>query len=84
MVKKITNSHTISTNSSQSCDIKQDQYPDRRLLELLICPVTRSPLKYDADNSELISWQAQLAYPIVEGIPLLVRDAARVLVEEDA
>lgn len=50
---------------------------DPRLLELLVCPVTRSTLVYDAAAQELISRQAQLAFPIKSGVPLMTRDAAR-------
>lgn len=50
---------------------------DPRLLELLICPVSRQPLVYDAANDELISKKARLAYPIRNGIPLMLVDEAR-------
>ncbi|TQV79777.1 Trm112 family protein [Denitrobaculum tricleocarpae] len=52
---------------------------DRKLLEILVCPVTKSPLEYDADAQELISRQAQLAYPIRDGIPIMLADEARPL-----
>ena len=51
--------------------------PDGRLLEFLVCPVTRGPLKYDAARQELISRDARLAYPIRDGIAILVPDEAR-------
>ena len=51
--------------------------PDGRLLEFLVCPVTRGPLQYDAARQELISRSAHLAYPIRDGIPILVPDEAR-------
>lgn len=50
---------------------------DPKLLEVLICPVTRSPLTYDADAQELISEAAGLAYPIRDGIPVMLEDEAR-------
>lgn len=52
---------------------------DRKLLEILVCPVTKSPLEYDAEAQELISRQAQLAYPIRDGIPIMLADEARPL-----
>ena len=54
---------------------------DPTLLEILVCPLTKGPLRYDADAQELISEQAQLAYPIREGIPIMLIDEARPLDE---
>ena len=50
---------------------------DPRLLELLVCPVTKMPLQYDAAKQELISKSANLAYPIRDGIPIMLPDEAR-------
>ncbi|MEI4471786.1 Trm112 family protein [Frigidibacter sp. MR17.24] len=50
---------------------------DRRMLEALVCPLTHAPLSYDAARQELISRPAQLAFPIREGIPILLIDEAR-------
>ena len=50
---------------------------DPKLLEILVCPVTKAPLEYDAENQELISRQAKLAYPIRDGIPIMLADEAR-------
>jgi uncharacterized protein YbaR (Trm112 family) len=50
---------------------------DPRLLEILVCPVTKGPLRYDRDRGELISDQAGLAYPIRDGIPIMLPDEAR-------
>jgi len=50
---------------------------DRKLLEILVCPLTKGPLEYDAEAQELISRQARLAYPIREGIPIMLVDEAR-------
>ena len=50
---------------------------DPRLLEILICPLTRGPLTYDREANELISRQAGLAYPIRNGVPIMLRDEAR-------
>ncbi|MYJ70830.1 MAG: Trm112 family protein [Rhodospirillaceae bacterium] len=52
---------------------------DPKLLEILVCPVTRQPLKYDAGAQELISEAAGLAYPIRDGIPIMLQDEARAL-----
>ena len=52
---------------------------DPKLLELLVCPLTKAPLEYDAEAQELISRQAGLAYPIRDGIPIMLRDEARPL-----
>jgi uncharacterized protein YbaR (Trm112 family) len=52
---------------------------DRRMLEFLVCPVTRGPLIYDADRQELVSKGAGLAYPIHDGIPVMLVDEARKL-----
>lgn len=50
---------------------------DHKLLEILVCPVTKVPLRYDADKQELLSDQAALAYPIRDGIPVMLPDEAR-------
>jgi len=52
---------------------------DRRLLELLVCPVTKTRLEYDAARQELISRAAALAFPIRDGVPLMTLEAARPL-----
>ena len=50
---------------------------DRRLLELLVCPLTKGPLRYDRAAQELISKQAGLAYPVRDGIPVMLESEAR-------
>lgn len=50
---------------------------DRRMLEALICPVTQTGLRYDAERQELISKAAGLAFPIRDGIPVMLQDEAR-------
>jgi uncharacterized protein YbaR (Trm112 family) len=50
---------------------------DPRLLEILVCPLTKEPLRYDAVAQELISDAARLAYPIRDGIPIMLVDEAR-------
>ncbi len=52
---------------------------DRRMLEFLVCPVTRGPLVYDAGRQELVSKGAGLAFPIHDGIPVMLIDEARPL-----
>lgn len=52
---------------------------DRRMLEALICPRTQTTLRYDAERQELISEAAHLAYPIRNGIPVMLEDEARPL-----
>lgn len=54
---------------------------DPRLLEILVCPVSRQPLAYDRDKNELVSKAAKLAYPIRDGIPIMLEDEARDLEE---
>ncbi|EGI75857.1 hypothetical protein HGR_14129 [Hylemonella gracilis ATCC 19624] len=56
---------------------------DTRLLELLVCPVTKGPLEYDRDKQELRSRSARLAYPIRDGIPVLLESEARTLSDEE-
>ena len=53
-----------------------DSLFDRRMLEALVCPETRAPLTYDAENQELVSRAAHLAYPIRNGIPVMLVDEA--------
>ena len=54
---------------------------DPRLLEILVCPLTRATLSYDAERQELISRAAKLAYPIRDGIPIMLPEEARLLEE---
>lgn len=60
------------------------QKVDAKLLEILVCPLTRGPLDYDAEAQELISKQAGLAYPIRDGIPIMLVDEARKLEEAES
>jgi uncharacterized protein len=57
---------------------------DPKLLEMLVCPVTKGPLVYDRERSELVSKSARLAYPIRDGIPVMLEDEARRLTPEEA
>ena len=56
---------------------------DPKLLEILVCPVTKGPLVYDRARQELISKKAGLAYPIRDGIPVMLADEARPLSESE-
>jgi uncharacterized protein len=56
---------------------------DRKLLEILVCPLTKGPLSYNRARQELVSVQAGLAYPIRDGIPIMLVDEARSLDEEE-
>ncbi len=56
---------------------------DKKLLEILVCPVTKAPLIYDKEKQELISKSARLAYPIKDDIPVMLEDEARSLSEEE-
>lgn len=60
----------MSTNASEL---------DPRLLEVLVCPVSRTPLRYDPTRQELVSASARLAYPVREGVAILIADEAREL-----
>ncbi|MFA5593174.1 MAG: Trm112 family protein [Micavibrio sp.] len=53
------------------------QNVDPKLLEILVCPLTKVPLRYDAEKQELVSEQAGLAYPIRDGIPVMLVEEAR-------
>jgi uncharacterized protein YbaR (Trm112 family) len=56
---------------------------DTRLMELLVCPVTKGPLEYHRDTQELVSRSVRLAYPIRDGIPILLESEARILSEDE-
>jgi uncharacterized protein len=55
---------------------------DEELLNLLVCPLTRKPLRYDRESQELISDAASLAYPVKNGVPILIIDRARTLTDQ--
>jgi uncharacterized protein len=57
---------------------------DAKLLEILVCPVTKGPLVFAKEKGELISIAARLAYPIRDGIPIMLEDEARKLTPEEA
>ena len=56
---------------------------DTKLLELLVCPVTKGHLEYDREKQELISRSARLAYPVRDGIPVMMENEARTLTDEE-
>ena len=56
---------------------------DPKLLELLVCPVTKGPLRFDKERQELISHSARLAYPVRDGIPILLQNEARPLEDSE-
>ncbi len=56
---------------------------DPKLLELLVCPVTKGPLDFDRERQELLSRSARLAYPIRDGIPVLLEEEGRPLTDEE-
>lgn len=65
----------------QGTDTFANHEIDRRLLEVLVCPLTRGPLVYDRVSKELISRQARKAYPVRNGVPIMLADEARDLEE---
>jgi len=56
---------------------------DKKLLEIIVCPVTKGPLIYDKENQELISKSARLAYPIRNNIPIMLEEEARQISEKE-
>jgi uncharacterized protein YbaR (Trm112 family) len=56
---------------------------DTKLLELLVCPVTKGPLDYDREKQELVSRSARLAYPVRDGLPVMLEVEARPLSDEE-
>jgi len=56
---------------------------DTKLIELLVCPVTKGPLEFDRERQELVSRSARLAYPVRDGIPVLLENEARTLTDEE-
>jgi uncharacterized protein YbaR (Trm112 family) len=56
---------------------------DAKLLQLLVCPVTKGPLRYNPETQELVSRSARLAYPVRDGIPVMLENEARALTEAE-
>ncbi len=71
-----------TTKSEAELAGPEPQRVDPRLLEILVCPVTKTTLDYDAERQELISRAARLAYPIRDGVPIMLPDEARRLDED--
>ncbi len=63
--------------------MSDNQEVDPKLLEMLVCPQTKGPLVYSRDAAELVSKKARLAYPIRDGIPIMLPDEARELTEAE-
>ena len=62
---------------------ENDKHPDPHLLELLVCPLSKSSLKYDTENQELVCKASRLAYPVRDGIPVMVTSQARELGDDE-
>jgi uncharacterized protein len=67
----------MSTSSDRPASDRPADTVDPKLLEILVCPLTKCPLEYDAERQELISRAAKLAYPIRDGIPIMMPEEAR-------
>ena len=65
----------------ESAEARRQAPIDPRLLEVLVCPLTKGPLEYDREANELISRKADLAYPVRDGIPIMLPEEARKLTE---
>ncbi|MEM6460803.1 MAG: Trm112 family protein [Pseudomonadota bacterium] len=65
-------------------DIRPSATIDQKLLDLLVCPLTKGPLDLDEENNELISRSANLAYPIRDGIPIMLPSEARPLNDDES
>jgi len=72
----------VKTSKAAARDATSINRVDPKLLEILVCPVTKQPLEYNSDRHELISPAARLAYPIRDGIPIMLMEEARSLDEE--
>jgi uncharacterized protein len=75
---------TAATDPPEGTDQDTPAPVDAKLLDLLVCPLTKGPLRYDRARRELISEQAGLAYPIRDGIPIMLVDEARPLDQDEA
>ena len=68
-----------ATAPDQTASANGPRMVDRKLLEILVCPLTKGTLRYDVEHQELISDKAGLAYPVRDGIPIMLVDEARQL-----
>ena len=73
------NDETLPIDSNAGRRGHEPSRIDRRLLEILVCPLTKNTLEYDPARQELVSRGARLAYPIRDGIPIMLPDEARAL-----
>jgi uncharacterized protein len=73
----------MAKNADKQAGAGADRTVDPKLLEILVCPVTKQPLKYDAERQELISRAARLAYPVRDGIPIMLAEEARPLGDDE-
>jgi uncharacterized protein YbaR (Trm112 family) len=73
----------VASKSFEGDEEQTTNTVDPKLLELLVCPLTKTRLIYDAAAQELISTTAGLAFPIRNGVPLMIEDAARQLTDDD-
>ncbi len=71
----------VSGEAELPLPAREPRRVDPRLLELLVCPLTRAALSYDAERQELISRAARLAYPIRDGVPIMLPEEARPIEE---
>lgn len=69
----------MATPEDKNSESKTSARVDPKLLEILVCPLTKGPLRYDAERGELVSERAGLAYPIRDGVPIMLIDEARSL-----
>jgi uncharacterized protein YbaR (Trm112 family) len=72
-----------SDRSTEETTMSDTIAVDPKLLEILVCPLTKGPLIYDAKKQELLSRQAAIAYPIRDGIPIMLADEARPLTDDE-
>ncbi len=66
-----------TTDQTKDQSAEKNQLVDPALLEILVCPVTKQPLSYDRSTNELVSQAAQLAFPVRDGIPIMLIEEAR-------
>jgi uncharacterized protein YbaR (Trm112 family) len=69
----------VSPSDTEPAEKPRGPAVDPRLLEILVCPITKGPLEYDREHNELISRKAGLAFPVRDGIPIMLPDEARPL-----
>jgi uncharacterized protein YbaR (Trm112 family) len=72
----------MTTTDTSDAPEHTAQWPDEKLLQLLVCPLTRGPLTLDKETSELISKEAGLAFPVRDVIPIMLPEEARKLSDE--